>query len=73
MRLIQVFMSDDSPDRFGALFELSVNFHRYQIRRERKRYYPYPGVCPLEIAGQTLQIAVGDDHRVASWLDALEI
>jgi hypothetical protein len=73
MRLIQVFMSDTSPDRFGALFELYVNFHRYQRRRERKRHYPYPGRCPLEIAGQTLQIAVGDDHRVASWFDALDI
>jgi Transposase, Mutator family len=73
MRLIQVFMSDESPDRFVALFELYVNFHRYQIRRECKRHYPYPGMCPLEIAGQSLQIAVGDDHRVASWLDAVEI
>jgi hypothetical protein len=73
MRLIQVFMGADGPDRFGALFELYVNFHRYQIRRERKRHYPYPGMCPLEIAGQTLQVAVGDEHRVASWLDALEI
>jgi len=73
MRLIQVFMGDDSPDRFVALFELYVNFHRYQIRRERKRYYPYPGQCPLEIAGQALEIAVGDDQFVASWLDALEI
>ena len=52
MRLIQVFMSDESPDRFVALFELYVNFHRYQIRRECKRHYPYPGMCPLEIAGQ---------------------
>jgi hypothetical protein len=73
MRLIQVFMGADSPDRFGALFELFVNFHRYQIRRERKRHYPYPDQCPLEIAGQTIDVADGDDRRVATWLDALEI
>lgn len=73
MRLIQVLMGEDSPERFGALFELYVNFHHYQIRRERKRHYPYPDRCPLEIAGQTLQIAVDNDHLVASWLDALEI
>jgi hypothetical protein len=73
MRLIPVLRGDDGPDRFVAHFALSVNFHRYPLRRERERDYPYPGRCPLQNAGQSLQIAVGDDQLVASWLDALEI
>ncbi len=73
MRLIHVLMGDDGPDRFVALFELSVNFHRDQIRRERERHDPYPGRCPRHIAGQSLPIAGGDAQLVASWLDALEI
>jgi len=73
MRLIQVFMGEDSPERFLALFELYVNFHRYQVRRERKRRYPYPGQCPLEIAGQSLEVDAAGYQVVASWLDALAI
>ena len=73
MRLVQVFMAPSGADNFLSLFELSVNFHRYQIRRERTRQYPYPGRCPLEIAGQTVEIALGERRRVLSWLDALAI
>jgi len=73
MRLLQLFMSDESPDEFLALFELYVNFHRYQLRRERKRKYPYAGRCPLEIAGEVLEIEFDDQRRVASWMDALGI
>lgn len=73
MRLIQVFMAPAGADNFLALFELAVNFHHYQPRKERKRHYPYPGQCPLEIAGQTLAITVNGRPRAASWLDALAI
>ena len=73
MRLAQVFMGEDSPERFLALFELHVNFHRYQVRRERKRHYPYPGKCPLEIAGKTLEVEADGYQVTASWLDALAI
>jgi len=73
MRLMQCFMSEAGADHFLALYELYVNFHRYQVRRERKRRYPYPGRCPLEIAGAGVEIEVGGRRLVASWLDALAI
>lgn len=73
MRLVQVFMGQGSPDRFLALYELYVNFHRYQVRRERKRRYPYAGLCPLEIAGGELWIEVEGQRLAAGWLDTLEI
>jgi transposase-like protein len=73
MRLVQVFMGPESPERFLALFELYVNFHRYQHRKERKRRYPYPGQCPLEIAGQSLKVRAQGYEVTASWLDALAI
>ena len=73
MHLIQVFMGDDGPDRFLALYELYVNFHRYQRRQERKRHYRYGGMCPLEIAGGSLVVEVEGRRLVGSWLDALGI
>lgn len=73
MRLLQVFMGDDGADRFLAVYELYVNFHRYQVRRERKRAYPYAGMCPLEIAGQSLTVEIEDRQLVATWLDELGI
>lgn len=73
MRLMQVFMGDDGPDKFLALYELYVNFHRYQRRRERKRRYPYGGMSPLEIAGGSLLVEVEGRRLVGSWLDALRI
>jgi len=73
MRLIQVFMGEESPERFLALFELYTNFHRYQLRRERKRHYPYAGLCPLEIAGKTLDVHADGYQVTATWLDALAI
>ena len=66
-------MGDDGADRFLAVYELYVNFHHYQVRRERKRRYPYAGNCPLEIAGQSLVVEVEDRRLVATWLDALGI
>jgi hypothetical protein len=40
MRLLQVFLGAAGPDRFGALFALSVTFPRDPLRRERKRPDP---------------------------------
>lgn len=59
------FMSPSGSDNFNALWKLHYNFHRYQIRRERKRRYPYGGRCPLELS----EVDVG----MATWLDALRI
>jgi hypothetical protein len=66
-------MGDDGADRFLAVYELYVNFHRSQVRRERKRVYPYAGMCPLGIAGQSLTDEIEDRQSVAIWLDALGI
>lgn len=71
MRLVQVFMGDAGADKFLAVYELYLNFHRYQVRRERKRRYPYAGMCPLEIAGQSLVVEVEGHRLAATWLDAL--
>lgn len=68
-RLLQCFMAEEGADRFVAVYELFVNFHQYQVRKERKRRYPYGGRCPLELAKADLRVGV----RTASWLDALEI
>lgn len=73
MRLVQVFMGEDGPDHFLALYQLYVNFHRYQVRREHKRGYRYAGMCPLEIAGESLEVEVEGRRLAASWLDALAI
>jgi hypothetical protein len=73
MRLLQCFMSAVGADPFLAVYELYVNFHRYQVRKERKRPYPYPGRCPLERAGAALDIVIDGRRLVASWLDALAI
>lgn len=62
---LQAFMSPSGSDNFNALWELHYNFQRYQVRRERKRRYPYGGKCPLELA----KVEVG----MVSWLDALRI
>lgn len=70
---MQCFMSEAGADHFLALYELYVNFHRYQVSKERKRRYPYPGRCPLEIAGAGVEIEVGGRRLVASWLDTLAI
>jgi hypothetical protein len=71
MKLMQVFMGEEEPDKYLGLYELYINFHRYQVRRERRRRYPYAGLCPLEIAGQRLEVEVEGRRVVATWLDAL--
>jgi hypothetical protein len=73
MRLMQVFMGEAVPRQYLGLYELYVNFHRYQVRRERRRRYPYAGLCPLEIAGQRLEVEVEGRRVAATWLDALGI
>ena len=59
------FMSPSGSDNFNALWEMHYNFQRYQVRRERKRRYPYGGKCPLELS----EVDVG----MVSWLDAVRI
>lgn len=71
--LLQVFMGEAVPQQYLGLYELYINFHRYQVRHERKRAYPYAGMCPLEIAGQSLTVEKEDRQLVATWLDALGI
>ncbi|MBI2942197.1 MAG: IS1 family transposase [Chloroflexi bacterium] len=73
LRLLQCFMSDDGADNFFRLDELHINFHRYQIRKERKRVYPYPGKCPLEIAAAEIEVEVDGRRVAATWMDALAI
>jgi len=63
--ILQCFMSDRGADDFLRLWQVYMNFHRYQVRKERKRKYPYPGLCPLEIAG----VKTGE----ICWLDVLEV
>ncbi len=73
MRLVQCFMSEGGCDHFFALYELYLNFHRYQVRQERKRHYPYPGKCPLEIGGANIEVEFGGRRVVATWMDTLAI
>jgi hypothetical protein len=59
------FMSTDGCDNFNAIWDVALNFRRYQRRKERLRHYLYPGLCPLEVAGVMV-------HDV-TWLDALAV
>jgi len=59
------FMSTDGCDHFNAVWEVALNFRRYQRRKERLRHYMYPGLCPLEVAGVMVQDV--------TWLDALAV
>ena len=59
------FMSVGGCDNFNAVWEVALNFRRYQRRKERLRQYKYPGLCPLEVAGVMVQ--------GVTWLDALEV
>jgi len=73
MGLVQCFMSEDGADNLLAVYELYINFHRYQVRKERKRVYPYPGKCPLEIAGESIEVELEDRQLTTTWMDALAI
>jgi hypothetical protein len=59
------FMSDEGADNFLDAWSVYVNFEPYQVRRERKRRYRYPGQSPLAIGQANVQ--------GYCWLDALEI
>jgi len=59
------FMSTGGCDNFNAIWDVALNFRRYQRRKERLRHYLYPGLCPLEVAGVVVQ--------GVTWLDALAI
>jgi hypothetical protein len=65
LRQMGGFMSTDGCDNFNAVWELALNFRRYQRRKERLRHYLYPGLCPLEVAGVMV--------RGVTWLDALAV
>jgi hypothetical protein len=73
MGLVQCFMSDRGVDHFLALYELYLNFHCYQVRKERQRRYPYPGHCPLQIGGADIELEVEGRRLVVTWMDALAI
>jgi transposase-like protein len=59
------FMSEERADNFLEAWSVYVNFEPYQVRRERKRRYRYPGQSPLAIGQANVQ--------GYCWLDALEI
>jgi len=59
------FMSTEGCDNFNALWEVYFNFEPYQVRKERKKRYCYPGRCPLEI-GEV-------DTQGLNWLDVVGI
>lgn len=59
------FMSPDGCDNFNAAWAVYINMEPYQVRRERKKHYRYPGRCPLEVGGALIQ--------GLTWLDLLEI
>lgn len=62
---IQCFMSDRGCDNFDALWEVYYNWEPAQKRKEKKRYYAYPGLSPLQVAGCEV--------TNLSWLDAVGV
>jgi len=59
------FMSPWGCDNFNAAWAVYINMEPYQVRQERRKYYRYPGRCPLEVGGAPIQ--------GLTWLDMLEI
>jgi len=59
------FMSPGGCDNFNAVWMVYIDMEPYQVRREQKKPYRYPGRCPLEIGGAPIQ--------GLTWLDLLEI
>jgi hypothetical protein len=59
------FMSLEGCDHFNAVWEVYINFEPYQKRKERKKHYRYPGLCPFEVGGVKTQ--------GVTWLDAVGI
>lgn len=64
-RRMGCFMSNGGCDNFNAVWEVYINFEPYQMRRERKKRYRYPGRCPLEVGEAQIQ--------GVTWLDAVGI
>lgn len=73
LKLLQCFMSGGGAESFLDLYELYLNFHRYQTRKEWKRLYPYPGKCPLEIAGAQIEVEAAGRRVAATWMDGLGV
>ena len=65
VRRMGCFMSLGGCDHFNAVWEVYINFEPYQVRKEIKRRYRYPGLCPLEVGGAHIQ--------GVTWLDAVGI
>lgn len=63
VRRMGCFMSLPGCDAFNFLWLIYINLEPYQQRREQKRHYRYPGLCPLQVAGV--------DTQGISWLDAV--
>jgi len=62
-RMLGCFMSLPGCDHFSAVWQLYSAFLPYQLRKERKRFYRYPGLCPLHLAHAP--------PGPLSWLDAV--
>ena len=65
VRRMGCFMSFGGCDNFDALWEVYINFEPYQVRKQRKKRYRYPGLCPLEVRRAQIQ--------GVTWLDAVGI
>ncbi len=59
------FGSAAGCDHFNAAWEVYINFESHQLRKERKKKYRHPGLCPLQAGGVSLE--------GMTWLDALEV
>ena len=59
------FMSDGGCGNSNAVWEMYINFEPYQVRKERKKHYRYPGLCPLEVGEAQIQ--------GVTWLEAVGI
>ena len=59
------FMSPGGCDNFNAAWMVYIDMEPYQVRRERKKHYRYPGLCPLEVGEASIQ--------GLTWLDLLEV
>jgi hypothetical protein len=65
VRMMGCFMSLPGCDHFTAAWQVFSAFQPFQLRKERKRFYRFPGQSPLHIA----QAPVAG----LSWLDALQL
>jgi len=63
IRRMGSFMSTAGCDAFNLLWQVYFNWQPYQLRRERKRLYQHPGLCPMQVAST--------DVQTLTWLDAV--